>query len=81
MRKIKYILATILSAFLVMLSIVVGGKVLATSYEYGTDVVSTTTNSGDTRTWDFTTNLPASNTKPATGDDIHDIIIDKGISK
>lgn len=78
MRKMKGIMLGVLSVLTLGLFVATGAKVNAATYTYGTDVVSTTTRSGDTRTWDFTTNLPGSNTKPATGDNINDIIVDKG---
>ncbi len=74
MNKFKKILLGTLSALTLGLVTVVGVKVNAASLTYGTDVVTTTVYTGDTRTWGFTTNLPSSNTSIAVGSDINGIV-------
>lgn len=57
-------------------------KVNAESLTYGSVLVSTTSYAGDTKTWDFTTNLPSSNTNIAVGSDINGIVSSKdGVNK
>lgn len=53
-------------------------KVNAASLTYGSVLVSTTSYAGDTKTWDFTTNLPSSNTTIAVGSDINGIVTSYG---
>ena len=71
-NKFKALLAAFVGLF-AFSAVAVG--VNATSYtQYGSVAVSTTTNAGDTKTWDFTTNKPASNQSLSKGDDALGIV-------
>lgn len=75
MRKLKKFLVGALSVLTFgVVAVTSANLVKAASLTYGTDVVTTTSYSGDTRTWGFTTNLPGSNTSIAVGSDINGII-------
>ena len=77
-NKFKALLAAFVGLF-AFSALAVG--VNAATVEYGTVAVSTTTNAGDTKTWDFTTNLPKDNTDIPVGSDINGIVSAKDGSK
>lgn len=78
-NKFKALLAAFVGLF-AFSAVAVG--VNAATVDYGTVAVSTTTNAGDTKTWDFTTNLPESSTNIPVGSDINGIVSAKdGINK
>ena len=73
-NKFKALLAAFVGLF-AFSAVAVG--VNATSYTYGSVAVSTTTNAGDTKTWDFTTNLPTDNVAIEVGSDLNGIVTSK----
>lgn len=70
-NKFKALLAAFVGLF-AFSAVAVG--VNAETLTYGTVAISTTSYAGDTKTWDFTTNLPSSNTSIAVGSDINGIV-------
>ena len=78
MRKLKFFILTLLSVLTLGLFVVIGSKVEAASHDIGSATVTTTTNSGDTKTWDF----KVSSTKTlANGDDVNGVVVYGGYSK
>lgn len=77
MGKIKKLLMSALACVGVLgCAAVVGSKVEAASYEYGSVSVTSTNKSGDTKKWLFNTNNPTSNTALKSGDSINGVYIE-----
>ena len=75
MNKFKKVMLGALSVLTLGLFAVVGTKVnAATTYSYGEATVTTTSYTGDTKTWDFSKNLPSSNVQIPVGDNLLGIV-------
>ena len=78
MNKFKKIMLGALSALTLGLFVAVGTNVDAASHDIGSATVTTTTNSGDTKTWDF----KVSSAKTlANGDDVNGVVVYGGYNK
>ncbi|MBQ7640832.1 MAG: InlB B-repeat-containing protein [Acholeplasmatales bacterium] len=78
MKKIKFLIASMLGAIALVFATVFGTRVNAASYEQGNVNVTTTTNTNDTKTWTFTTGTDITF---SNGDDLYGIYIFKGNNK
>ena len=73
----KTFLKGLIASTTVALTMVVGtvGAFAAAIDNYGTYAVSTTTNTNDTATWGFTSNMPAADVKVPIGDTVNGILV------
>lgn len=78
MSKFKKVLAGMLTGVSALACVAMVGNVNAATIEDGTVLVGTTSYEGDTKTWDFTTNLPKENANIAVGNDINGIVTSYG---